>query len=72
MAPFLSHILTPGMGTIQGAGQVYLAGDVDTAELKGREFDVVVDTTGSQPGLDMATEIVKRGGDDQSFRLDQR
>ena len=55
-----------------GVPEVYLAGDVDTAELKGREFDVVVDTTGSQPGLDMATEIVKRGGDDQSFRLDQR
>jgi len=30
--------------------------------LKAREFDVVVDTSGSQPGLDLATDIVKRGG----------
>jgi threonine dehydrogenase-like Zn-dependent dehydrogenase len=32
------------------------------AELLGREFDVVVDTTGHQAGLDLATDIVKRGG----------
>ncbi len=32
------------------------------ATLKAREFDVVVDTSGSQPGLDLATDIVKRGG----------
>lgn len=31
-------------------------------ELKSREFDVVVDTSGVQAGLDMATAIVKRGG----------
>lgn len=31
-------------------------------ELKEREFDVVVDTTGHQAGLDLATDIVKRGG----------
>ena len=30
--------------------------------VKAREFDVAVDTTGSQHGLDMATAIVKRGG----------
>ncbi|MEZ4866981.1 MAG: zinc-binding dehydrogenase [Caldilineaceae bacterium] len=30
--------------------------------LKARDFDVVVDTTGSQQGLDLATDIVKRGG----------
>ena len=27
-----------------------------------RNFDVVVDTTGHQAGLDLATDIVKRGG----------
>jgi len=32
------------------------------ATLKAREFDVVVDTSGRQPGLDLATDIVKRGG----------
>lgn len=30
--------------------------------LKQRAFDVVVDTSGSQAGLDLATDIVKRGG----------
>lgn len=32
------------------------------ATLKAREFDVVVDTSGSQAGLDLATDIIKRGG----------
>ena len=32
------------------------------ADLKARDFDVVVDTTGHQAGLDLATDIVKRGG----------
>lgn len=32
------------------------------AELKARGFDVVVDTTGHQAGLDLATDIVKDGG----------
>ena len=32
------------------------------ADLRTRNFDVVVDTTGAQPGLDLATDIVKRGG----------
>lgn len=45
-----------------GVGDTFLASDVDTSEMKAREFDVVVDTTGSQHGLDMATEIVRRGG----------
>jgi threonine dehydrogenase-like Zn-dependent dehydrogenase len=45
-----------------GVSEVYNAGDVDAKELKEREFDVVVDTTGSQAGLDLATDIVKRGG----------
>lgn len=31
-------------------------------DLRGREFDVVVDTTGNQAGLDLATDVVKRGG----------
>ena len=45
-----------------GASEVFHANDVDAAELKERGFDVVVDTSGSQPGLDLATDIVKRGG----------
>jgi threonine dehydrogenase-like Zn-dependent dehydrogenase len=36
--------------------------DQFVAELREREFDVVVDTTGNQAGLDLATDIVKRGG----------
>lgn len=32
------------------------------ASLKARNFDVVVDTSGSQAGLDLATDIVRRGG----------
>jgi threonine dehydrogenase-like Zn-dependent dehydrogenase len=32
------------------------------ARLKPRAYDVVVDTTGSQSGLDLATELVRRGG----------
>lgn len=31
-------------------------------ELKWREFDVVVDTSGNQAGLDLATDITRRGG----------
>ncbi len=31
-------------------------------QLKEREFDTVVDTSGNQAGLDLATDIVKRGG----------
>ena len=49
-----------------GVGEVYNTAEVDvqdlTQELKSRDLDVVVDTSGSQPGLDLATDIVKRGG----------
>lgn len=45
-----------------GVSEVHNAADVDVKELKARGFDVVVDTSGSQPGLDLATEIVSRGG----------
>lgn len=49
-----------------GAPEIYNAVTADVPalaqELKAREFDVVVDTTGSQSGLDLATDIVKRGG----------
>ena len=45
-----------------GVSEVYNAGDVDAKELKELESDVVVDTTGSQASLDLATHIVKRGG----------
>ena len=49
-----------------GVPEVYNSATTDHAELietlKAREFDVVVDTSGSQAGLDLATDIVKRGG----------
>ncbi|MCE2431949.1 MAG: zinc-binding dehydrogenase [Candidatus Latescibacteria bacterium] len=49
-----------------GVGEVYNTAQVDLSdlsrELKGREIDVVVDTSGSQAGLDLSTDIVKRGG----------
>jgi threonine dehydrogenase-like Zn-dependent dehydrogenase len=49
-----------------GVPESYNAAQIDKAELvqvlKQREFDVVVDTSGSQAGLDLATDIVKRGG----------
>lgn len=49
-----------------GAPEIYNAAQMDKTELaqtlKKREFDVVVDTTGNQAGLDLATDIVKRGG----------
>jgi threonine dehydrogenase-like Zn-dependent dehydrogenase len=51
-----------GLASKTGVPEVYHASNVDPKELKAREFDVVVDTTGSQAGLDLATEIVKRGG----------
>ncbi len=50
----------------QGATETINSAQVDRAELvaslKARNFDVVVDTTGSQPALDLATDIVRRGG----------
>ena len=49
-----------------GVGEVYHATQRNipdlARELKAREIDVVVDTSGSQAGLDLATDIVKRGG----------
>ncbi len=49
-----------------GVDEVYNTTEIDTAELaadlKAREIDVVVDTSGNQGGLDLATDIVKRGG----------
>ena len=49
-----------------GVDESHNSGTVDTSELasdlKARGIDVVVDTSGSQPGLDLATDIVKRGG----------
>ena len=49
-----------------GVGEVYNTAEADlsdlASELKSREIDVVVDTSGSQAGLDLSTDIVKRGG----------
>jgi threonine dehydrogenase-like Zn-dependent dehydrogenase len=49
-----------------GAAEVYNAAQEDVAELaqslKARQIDVVVDSTGSQAGLDLAVDVVKRGG----------
>lgn len=49
-----------------GVGEVYNTAEADlqelSRELKSREIDVVVDTSGSQGGLDLSTDIVKRGG----------
>ena len=49
-----------------GVGEVYNTAEVDlqelSRELKSRDIDVVVDTSGSQAGLDLSTDIVKRGG----------
>lgn len=49
-----------------GVGELYNLSEIEAAdlapELKEREVDVVIDTTGAQPGLDLATDIVRRGG----------
>jgi len=49
-----------------GAREVYNLSDVEVPELaaslKSRRIDVVVDTTGSQQGLDLATDVVRSGG----------
>lgn len=49
-----------------GVKETFNSAQMDRAqlvdELKKREFDVVVDTTGHQGGLDLATDIVRRGG----------
>lgn len=50
----------------QGAAETINSSQVDRADLaaslKARNFDVVVDTSGSQAGLDLATDSVRRGG----------
>lgn len=49
-----------------GASEVYNSAEVDADQLvkrlKPRDIDVVVDTSGSQQGLDLASGIVRRGG----------
>ncbi len=49
-----------------GVPEIFNSATTERAELvqllKAREFDVVVDTSGHQAGLDLATDIVKRGG----------
>ena len=49
-----------------GAAETYNIAEMDTndlaASLKAKEIDTVIDSSGSQPGLDLATDIVKRGG----------
>lgn len=49
-----------------GVGETFNSAQLDrqdlVQELKRRDFDVVVDTTGHQAGLDLATDIVRRGG----------
>jgi threonine dehydrogenase-like Zn-dependent dehydrogenase len=49
-----------------GVAETYNPSHVERAELverlKPAAFDVVVDTSGSQAGLDLATDIVRRGG----------
>ena len=49
-----------------GVPEVYNTAEVDAKELakdlRPLEIDVVVDTSGSQAGLDLSTDIVKRGG----------
>jgi L-iditol 2-dehydrogenase len=49
-----------------GIGETYNVAEIDTrdlaSELKARDIDVVVDASGHQSGLDLATDIVRRGG----------
>ncbi len=49
-----------------GIGEAYNVAEIDTQELasdlKARDIDVVVDASGHQGGLDLATDIVRRGG----------
>ena len=49
-----------------GVKETFNAAQIDKTqlvqELKPREFDVVVDTSGNQAGLDLATDITRRGG----------
>lgn len=49
-----------------GVAETYNVAEIDRAQLvddlKRQAFDVVVDASGSQAGLDLATDIVRRGG----------
>jgi threonine dehydrogenase-like Zn-dependent dehydrogenase len=49
-----------------GVADTYNTGEIERAQLvddlKQQAFDVVVDASGSQAGLDLATDIVRRGG----------
>lgn len=49
-----------------GVAETYNAAQIERSQLvhglKQQAFDVVVDTSGSQAGLDLATDIVRRGG----------
>lgn len=45
-----------------GATDVYNAKEVDAAKLRELWLDCVVDCSGSQPGLDLSSKIVKNGG----------
>lgn len=45
-----------------GVAEVYEADQVDPVGLNARGFDVVIDTSGSQEGLKLATDIVRPGG----------
>jgi L-iditol 2-dehydrogenase len=50
------------LGVEEGYNLAIHQADDLVRELKPREFDVVVDTSGVQAGLDLATKLVKRGG----------
>jgi threonine dehydrogenase-like Zn-dependent dehydrogenase len=45
-----------------GAYETYNSLNDDLSELKNVKYDVVVDTSGSQAGLDLATDLTARGG----------
>jgi threonine dehydrogenase-like Zn-dependent dehydrogenase len=50
------------MGVPETFNASQVARDELVEMLKPRAYDVVVDTTGTQAGLDMATDLVRRGG----------
>ncbi|MCJ8329049.1 MAG: zinc-binding dehydrogenase [Lentisphaeria bacterium] len=45
-----------------GAFETYNSLNDDLDELKSLKYDVVIDTSGSQQGLDLATDLTRRGG----------
>lgn len=54
------------MASRLGVAEIYNSAQIEREQLVERlrrePFDIVVDASGSQPGLDLATDIVKRGG----------